>query len=132
MFLHKEHHTSYCRFLLVIGLTKCGAVAMNVQAASACVVRRIAHIYSLREDSLPRKVVQMIGQRCRLGNDLKALAKRSVVLAVNMLVLRIADVENCARVVVILTASVNFKLNAHKQIALTVEDWRGLVAVIFD
>jgi hypothetical protein len=49
-----------------------------------------------------------------------------------MLVLRIADVENCTRFVIILTTTVDFKLNSHKQIALAVEDWRGLIAVIFD
>ena len=49
-----------------------------------------------------------------------------------MLVLRIADVENCARVVIVLTATVDFKFNAHKQIALAVENRRRLVAVIFD
>ena len=129
MLLHKENDAPNGILLRFFRYAKRISVHVNVQAASACVVREVIERQRLFHNLAPFHFVQVIIERHRVADYLKAIVKTAVVLAIDSLAVRIGDVEQGFRAAVGFAATIYLKLNAHKKIARTVKYRLGLVVV---
>lgn len=67
-----------------------------------------------------------------MGDDLKAIVKAAVVLAVDQVLLPVGDAEDTLRVVGVFSAAIDLQLDTEETVSLSVEDGLGLIAVLMD
>ena len=105
---------------------------MDVETAGALPVAAIAHADGLAQHVCPRHFFPVIVQGHGMGNDLKAVSKGAVVLAVDVLVVSVGDVHNGVGVAVILARPVDLQLYAQIAGRCTIEDGGGFAVIILN
>ncbi len=85
-----------------------------------------------RNHIMPRHLIAVIVEGHGVGDDLHSVVKRAVRLYVDLLVKRIPDVKDLVRLFAVLSAAVNFKLNAEEARTFSVENGCGLVGIVVD
>ena len=67
-----------------------------------------------------------------MGDDLKAIVKAAVVLAVDQVLLPVGDAEDALRVVGVFSAAIDLQLDTEETVSLPIEDGLGLIAVLMN
>ena len=129
--LFKEvQHAGDGRILLGFRFAECRAVDMDVQAASPRLMRGVAHLNGFCHDLLPRHFAAMEVERHGVCNDLEAIVKRTVMLAVGKRAPDVGDVHDAFGVGITFARLVDFQLHAEEAVALAIEDGLRLVVIV--
>ena len=103
---------------------------MDVQAASSRLMRTVAELNGFFHHLLPREVLHVADQCCRVADDLEAVVQTAVMLAVDALCVPIADSKNFLGIAADLARTVNFKLHAEIPGRIPIENGFGAITVI--
>ena len=118
--------------LLFVGAAEREARDMHMKSAGSGGVAEIAHALRLAQHLRPRHFVQVILERHWMGNKLHAFIQAAVRLDVQVLRVRIGDIQQLLRVIAVGAAVINFELNAEMTQAFSVEYKVGRVAVLMN
>ena len=128
-FLYKVQQAGNRGFLLFVSTAKREARDMNVKSAGSCRMAEIAHALRFAEDFRPRHFVQLILERHRMRDELKAFIQTAVRLDVQVFSVGVRNVEQLLRVAVYRAAVVDFEFNAEMPQTFSMEHKVGRVAV---
>ena len=116
-------------FLLLISTTERQARDMHVQSASPGGVAEVVEFLRFTKHRRPRHFVQMVFKRHRVRDELQTIVQAAVRLDVQVLRVRISDIQQLLGVIAVCAAAVDLKLNAEMTQAFSVEYKVGRVAV---
>ena len=129
---HKEQDPADDIFLFCLIVAKGISVDVNVQTASRCLMRTVAHGNCLPKEFLPVHGFHVIIQCHGMGNDLKAVFQRTIRLDVNVFLMNVSNAFETGGVIVVLAAVIHFQFYAEVSLSVSVENGCGLVTVLFD
>lgn len=118
--------------LLLIGISKGVTAHMDVEAAGALPVAAVAHLDGAFQNVRPRHFGSVVVQTHGVGDDLKAVPERTIVLAVDVLVMGVGDVHDGIGVAVVLARPVDLQLYAQIAGRRAIENGGGFAVVILN
>ena len=132
MLLEEEEYPGDGCFLLPLIIAERVTGNVDVQPASSGLMAQVVHLTRLFDHLRPGHHVHVVGKAHRVADDLKAVFQAAVMLAVNVLVVRVANLQDIAGVVLGLTGAVDFQLDAEVAWAAAIEDRGGLEGIVVD
>ena len=97
--------------LLLLGLSKGQTAHMDVKAAGPCLIAGVAQIHGSLADLLPGHLPELVVQGHGMGDDLKPLFQRAVVLAVDPLFAVIGDFQELSGIGAIFPGPIDLQLH---------------------
>ena len=105
---------------------------MDVKAAGPCLIAGVAQIHGSLADLLPGHLPELVVQGHGMGDDLKPLFQRAVVLAVDPLFAVIGDFQELSGIGAIFPGPIDLQLHTKEPGAVSIEDRLRLVTVVLD
>lgn len=118
--------------LFLQGISKGGAVDVDMEAAGARLMGTVAQTSGLVQNFFPGHVTAVVVQGHGMADDLEALVQGAVMLAVGPFLSVVDQLENLTGVAVVFSGTVNLQFYSKVPVALTEELRFRLVVIVVD